>query len=913
MIAQWSDGVVDGPTAVDWLDARAAESPGAPFLTAGGVTHGFGAFRALVGQVAGLLVEHGVGRGDRVVLYLDRKIAHVAGYLAVASLGAIAVHVYPERPRSYVDFAAGRVGARHVLTLDGWASDAYQTVVYPAEPSRYAVVPTRPPHPVAYLMFTSGTTSTPKAVVTTWANVQAVTANLIRIADIRRGDRELIFMPLGSTGGAGHLHILLALGNHGRLLDWFLADVGDIELAELCDVIEADEIDGFLATPAIITRLLSSHRARWAEAGRRLRYLLANVTPMRQAVIVDLLTTLPDLRFVTYYGLTEASRSVINVCRASPGAEHATGRASAGVEVSLRGVDRETGVGEVVLRGPNVCPGYWEDGPDDRRVTEGFATGDLARLDGDGRLWVIGRRGDVISVDGLKVFPHELEAVLRSHPAVADCAVVGLPDPVTWQRIGAAVVLRTPGVDADTRDRRVAELTAYAAERLARFKVPRSIAVVDALPRSTLGKLQRGRLAEQLLAVEAGVAPPAASRDPAVRAAYAAFAAAFDPAASSAYHARMSSVLDPAELGVTPMFLSRAQRDDVIALAGAVARLLRSPTLHATAWPRSGPFAGTTLPSTQPVFGALDLMLGPGGPRIVEINATTPGRVGLWSSVERTYHPLFGTRSLCPKVDVIEQVAAFVGAGGARVAVAVSHLPSSVHARPLYAAVLAELRRCGVDAEQVEARALRVGADGRPRTADAVYDRVWSLVVPFVWQRDPAAFAGLAAVLQQSPERVFPHPGTALLADKRLLIALGVLDRVAPELSTDDRARITAASLPAHAFAAFDGPEALAAAFGGSARLVVKPPADYGAAGVVMHPDPGRLAALFADEARGYIAHQSYRSDPIPWREPDGRWSTTVSELRVIFLGEEVVAMGAYADRGVRHHQPMIPTALAEP
>lgn len=491
-----SPGLPPGETIVDWLDAHAEARPDAPLLDEGDTRWSYRAFRDLVGRVAGCLAAHGVERGDRVVLYLGRKSAHIATYLAAASLGAIAVHVYPQRPRSYVDFAACAVGARHVVTLDPWEADgeAYAVLGYPADPAAFDPVATRPSHPVAYLMFTSGTTSTPKAVVTEWRNVRAVTENMIRIAGMRPGDREVIFMPLGSTGGAGHLHTVLALGNSIRLLPWFIGDRTDDDLAGLIETIEADAIDGFLATPAIITRLLSTHRAAWSKAGRRLRYMLANVTPMRQSVVVDLLTTLPDLRFVTYYGLTEASRSVINVCRESPGAEHATGRPSKGVEVWLRDPDAE-GAGEVMLRGPNVCPGYWGEAPEDRR-TGGFATGDLGRFDDDGRLWVLGRLGDMINVDGLKLQPPEVEDVVHTHPAVAECAAVGLPDPATWQRLAMAVVLRAPEPDADRRAAIADELRALAGQHLAAFKVPGEIVMVDALPRSGIGKLQRRRLIE---------------------------------------------------------------------------------------------------------------------------------------------------------------------------------------------------------------------------------------------------------------------------------------------------------------------------------------------------------------------------------------------------------------------------------
>lgn len=489
------------PTIVDALAHWARETPSAPFLSEGEQTWSFAGFHRRVGCVARWLHERGVGPGDRVVVHIARKSEHVLAYLAILSLGAITTHVYPERPRSYVDFAARAVDARFVVTLDPWPEgERAYAVLALGEADSPLWRDAR--SPVAYLMFTSGTTSSPKAVVTTHANERTVTGNLIRMAAMRRGDRELIFMPLGSTGGAGHLHAVLRLGNHARLLGWFMATVDDTQLAEMLRRVDVERIDGFLATPAIITRLLANHRPALSRAGQRLRYMLANVTPMRRSVVRDLLDTLPGLRFVTYYGLTEASRSVINTCRESPGAEHATGRATPGIEVRLDAVDPRTGIGQVFLRGPNVSPGYWGewDGRSDRGW---FATGDLARMDDDGRLWVLGRMNDVISIDGLKVIPSVLETVLRGEPGVADCAVVPVDDPVTWQRIGAAVVPSDDALDLAGREALAGRLLARCAASLPVFQVPRRIHVLSALPRTDLGKIRRGALAARIEELEA--------------------------------------------------------------------------------------------------------------------------------------------------------------------------------------------------------------------------------------------------------------------------------------------------------------------------------------------------------------------------------------------------------------------------
>lgn len=489
----------EGPSLLDALQRWAVETPDRPFLSDEEQTWTWARFDDYTARLAGTFREAGVRYGDRVVLYHNTKLAHVAGYFAAMRLGAIAVHLYPERPWSHVAFAAAHTDAALIFTDRGAPEQ-----VLPCPRLRVdAAPPGGPPlreiwrHPVAYIMFTSGTTAEPKAVVTTQENLLAVTHNLIRAARMRRGDRELIFMPLGSTGGAGHLHAVTLLGNHARVLPWFMADIGSDELEALTAIIAEDRIDGTMATPGMITRLLRDHREALGRC-RGLRYLLANVTPMRQEVIADLLRTLPGLRFVTYYGLTEASRSLIQVCRRYPGLEHASGSPPDGVAIRLLRPDPVSGIGEIAIRGPNVVPGYW--GGEPAVDAEGWLhTGDWGRRDASGLYFALGRIADTINVDGLKCRPSEIEALIRTHPGVRACAVVALPDPITYHRIGAAVVL-DQGADPEASTEAIRSLCA---DRLARYKLPAIIRVLPSLPRTDLGKIKRREVAD-LLAAEGG-------------------------------------------------------------------------------------------------------------------------------------------------------------------------------------------------------------------------------------------------------------------------------------------------------------------------------------------------------------------------------------------------------------------------
>jgi long-chain acyl-CoA synthetase len=334
-------------------------------------------------------------------------------------------------------------------------------------------------------------------VVTTQQNVLFVTQTLIGMAGMNTDDREVILMPLGSTGGLGHFHSNLVLGNRTILLPYFFGAMSAADLEQTLETIADERITGFLATPGLLGRLATEHRQLFREKARNVRYILSNVCPIRPDLVRDLLDLLPNTRFHTYYGLTEASRSVYQCYNDHPAQVSAAGRAAPGVSIRIDEPDG-AGVGEVLIRGGSVMAGYWKCGRDgfaDGFDDEGwFRSGDLGSIDAEGFLVIRGRLGDKISVDGLKFLPREIEDVLLAHPAVDDCAVVGLPDPIRYQRVGAMVVL----TEQADRSAMAAELRTFCGEQLDFYKVPAVFCFAEAIPRSELGKVNREALVEMM-------------------------------------------------------------------------------------------------------------------------------------------------------------------------------------------------------------------------------------------------------------------------------------------------------------------------------------------------------------------------------------------------------------------------------
>jgi long-chain acyl-CoA synthetase len=218
----------------------------------------------------------------------------------------------------------------------------------------------------------------------------------------------------------------------------------------------------------------------------------------------EIWTAMRDRAAVTVwegYGLTEASPVVASTLATGRAKPNCIGGPLPGVELELRDTatteaggeadeDHLEGPGEIWVRGPNLFSGYWPDGADGPGEDGWLGTGDLAYRDADGDLHLVDRRSDLILVSGFNVYPAEVERVLDAHPAVAESAVIGVPDPRTGSAVRAVVVL-TPGGDLTFE-----ALQDYAAQSLARYKVPTSVHFLPSLPHSLTGKVSRARLRE---------------------------------------------------------------------------------------------------------------------------------------------------------------------------------------------------------------------------------------------------------------------------------------------------------------------------------------------------------------------------------------------------------------------------------
>jgi len=483
-------------------------------------------------RVAHLLIDLGLSPGDRVGLYLDKSLEAIVGIYGALKAGGAYVPLDPHAPPARLGYIAGDCGLRFLLTgverapawstlFEGGASleaaVVLNTATEPAAPPDVRVIPSAalesypisaPAQPVvnldlAYILYTSGSTGNPKGVMLSHLNALTFIEWAADLFAVGPQDRLSSHAPL-------HFDLsvfdLFAAAKGGAAVVLVPSRVSLFPL-ELATFIAESEISVWYSVPSALTALVL-HGQLEATAFPRLRTVLfaGEVFPTKH--LQRLTSLLPDARFYNLYGPTET-----NVCTYYEVArlpEDATaipiGKAIEGVDVYPLDNDGKVvgvnDVGELCVRGPSVMQGYWGD-PD--RTTRAFnaplpatgllapayRTGDLVRRDEDGNYWYLGRKDSQVKSRGYRIELGEIEVALNSHPAVAECAVVAVPDEEITNRIVAFVALRSP-LDEH-------ELVRYCAKRLPGYMIPEAVESRSELPKTSTGKIDRQSLAASVL------------------------------------------------------------------------------------------------------------------------------------------------------------------------------------------------------------------------------------------------------------------------------------------------------------------------------------------------------------------------------------------------------------------------------
>jgi long-chain acyl-CoA synthetase len=458
--------------------------------------------QAAANRLAHALRRLGIGPDDRVVVMLPNCPEVLQSYAAILKLGAVAVPVIfllgPPEVRHILEHS----GARAVITapelagkVEGWTGPtllvggaaagalSYEELVA-REPDELTAVD-RADGDLAVILYTAGTTGQPKGVALSHGNLTANARATASLYELDRTRWALAVLPLSHSYGLTVMNAGHVLGTRAVLLRWFNPEA-------VLTAIQDYRVQTMAGVPTMYVYLLNYPEAdRFDTASMRVWGSGAAPLPVE---IVEPFEKRFGGRLLEGYGLTEAA-PVVSTHRFSGVRKlGSVGTPIPGVEVRIHDDDdRPVPVGEageICVRGPGVMLGYYRM-PDEtsRALRHGWLrTGDVGRLDEDGYLYVLERKKDLIIRGGLNVYPREVEDVLYAHRAVAEAAVVGRPDPLMGEEVLAFVVLRAG--EPATAD----ELIGFCQERLAKFKCPRHVRFVDALPKSPVGKILRKEL-----------------------------------------------------------------------------------------------------------------------------------------------------------------------------------------------------------------------------------------------------------------------------------------------------------------------------------------------------------------------------------------------------------------------------------
>ncbi len=487
-----------------WLERRADINPDKAALIDGERVLAYGALRDRVAGAAAGLRARGIQRGDRVAILSMNRAEYIEVLFAAARLGAILVPLNwrlaaPEvafqlgdsRPKTlFVDPALSTLAdAVRVLpegqTVETFvAFDAEQPAPAWAEP--YAALLQgggSPPEgqfdDPLLIMYTSGTTGRPKGAVLTQGTQLWNSINIGTAVDLTSADVTLNVLPMFHTGGIG---LTLPSLHHGATA--VLQRV--FEPDETTRLIARHGVTAMLGVPATYLALLASEVFRRADL-RRTRFSCGGAPCPR--TIVEAFHE-RGLLFQQGYGLTETAPTCLLI-PAADAFRKAGSVGKAAIHVEVRVVDDDgrdvpaDGIGEVWTRGPNLFSGYWQrpDATAEAFSDGWFKTGDLARIDAEGFIYIVDRKKDMIISGGENIYPAEVEDVLFRHPAIADVAVIGVPHE-KWGEVPKAIVVTRPGARLAAPD-----VIAFCEGKLARYKIPRSVAFADVLPRNAAGKV----------------------------------------------------------------------------------------------------------------------------------------------------------------------------------------------------------------------------------------------------------------------------------------------------------------------------------------------------------------------------------------------------------------------------------------
>ncbi|MDH2414165.1 long-chain fatty acid--CoA ligase [Nocardioides sp. CER19] len=492
-----------------WTRRRARMTPAKTALVQDDRSTTYAELHRAATRLAHGLRTRGTGRGERVAFLGLNSVEMVIAMFATAQLGGVFVPVNTRLATPELVHVLGHSGASLLLVEDALAAPTadptiidlgIDTVVFTRGGGTgldglMADEDSEIDEPIGLddlfmIQYTSGTSGRPKGVMLTHGNVVWNVYNLLVDIDLTSEEIALVTAPLFHTAALNQVLFPTILKGGTALVEARFDPVRAI------DLIETQRVSLLFGVTSMYLALAATPRFGEADLGS-LRLALSGGAPIPESLLHTWLDR--GLMIVQGYGLTEASPGA-TMLRAADGARKlgSAGTACFFADVRVVRDGRETAVdepGEVLVSGPNVSPGYWRDDPATAAAFEGtwLHTGDIAVRDEEGYLRIVDRLKDMYISGGENVYPAEVEQALHSHPDIAECAVIGVPDE-RWGEVGRAYVVLREGTHLDA-----GAVLAHLDGRLARYKLPKSVVFLPELPHNASGKLMKSRLREVTL------------------------------------------------------------------------------------------------------------------------------------------------------------------------------------------------------------------------------------------------------------------------------------------------------------------------------------------------------------------------------------------------------------------------------
>ncbi|MDI6780751.1 MAG: AMP-binding protein [bacterium] len=449
----------------------------------------------LVNRLSNVLSKYGLKKGDRVILLLDNSIDYVMSYFAILKVGGVVVALNTDTTDRDVRYVFDSCQPKGVITnklccqyLPDDEGVVFKIILDETRiivEEEVSMVEVDEKEDIAQIIYTSGTVGKPKGVMLTHLNLRSNAESIVEYLHLTSDDKIMVVLPFFYSYGNSLLLTHILAGGTLIISHQF------VFLNKMLEMMIEEKATGFAGVPSSYAMLLHKSNVRGLKFPH-LRYMTCAGGALSPANIVEMKKILPDVDYCAMYGQTEATARLSYLepemwLRKLGSA----GKAIPGVKIRVvdkNGKDAAIGeVGEIAAQGLNIMKGYWGQPEETQDVLRDnwLHTGDIARIDEDGYIFIAGRQSDMIKAGAFRIHPQEIEDIITEISDVAECAVTGIPDEIMGEMIKAFVVLKA---DTSLIDK---DILRYCKKNLPEYKIPRAVEFVSSLPKTTSGKIKR--------------------------------------------------------------------------------------------------------------------------------------------------------------------------------------------------------------------------------------------------------------------------------------------------------------------------------------------------------------------------------------------------------------------------------------